>query len=62
MNPLYTAHDPTHSFWHRSLLLIALVLLAFHVLIQVIPSSLPEILYLNMIRLILIIVCILNDD
>lgn len=62
MNPLYMAHDPTHSLWHSSLLLIALVLLAFHVLMRVIPSSLPEILYLNMIRLILIIVCILNDD
>lgn len=62
MNPLYMAHDPTHSLWHCSLLLIALVLLAFHVLMRVIPSSLPEILYLNMIRLILIIVCILNDD
>lgn len=62
MNPLYMAHDPTHSVWQRSLLLIALVLLAFHVLMQVIPSSLPEILYLNMIRLILIIMCILNDD
>lgn len=62
MNPLYVAHGPTHSVWQRSLLLIALVLLAFHVLMQVIPSSLPEILYLNMIRLILIIVCILNDD
>lgn len=62
MNPLYTAHDPTHPFWHSSLLLIALVLLAFHVFMQVTPSSLPEILYLNMIGLILIIVCILNDD
>lgn len=62
MNPLYMAHDPTHSFWHRGLLLIALVLLAFHVLMQVTPSSHPEILYLNMIRLILITVCILNDD
>lgn len=62
MNPSYAAHDPTHPCWHSSSLLIALVLLAFHVLMQVTPSSLPDILYLNMIRLILISVCISNDD